>query len=156
MENKDIITNNEPNNTGSAVKPDYSAEISAIIKSNDTPKTIIAKLDDYHANDIAEVMEEFSVNERKKFYRVCSLDMLAEIFEYFDEDDAGVYINEMDIRKAAAVISRLDTDTAVDILREIDKEKRALIIEAVDPDIRNEIKQLLKLKLTDCCVLEKS
>ena len=140
MENKDIITNNEPNNTGSAVKPDYSAEISAIIKSNDTPKTIIAKLDDYHANDIAEVMEEFSVNERKKFYRVCSLDMLAEIFEYFDEDNAGVYINEMDIRKAAAVISRLDTDTAVDILREIDKEKRALIIEAVDPDIRNEIK----------------
>ena len=112
---------------------EYIKEITAIIRGNDSPKTMMNRLDDYHANDIAEVMSELSLPERKKFYRVCSLDMLAEIFEYLKEDEAGTYLDEMDIRKAAAVVSRLDTDTAVDILSVIDKDKRALIIGTVDP-----------------------
>ena len=119
---------------------DYIKEISAIIRGNDSPKTMMNRLDDYHANDIAEVMHELSLPERKKFYRVCSLDMLAEIFEYLDEEEAGAYLDEMDIRKASAVVSRLDTDTAVGILEEIDKDKRALIIDTVDPDIQKEIR----------------
>ncbi len=135
METKTIQETNEI-----SVKPDYGAEITAIIHSNESPKTIISRLEDYHGNDIAEVIQELSIQERKKFYRLCSIDMLAEIFEYLDESDAGIYLNEMDIRKAAAVISKLDTDTAVDILREIDKEKRSLIIDSVDPDIQKEIR----------------
>ena len=119
---------------------DYIKEISAIIRGNDSPKTMMNRLDDYHANDIAEVMHELSLPERKKFYRVCSLDMLAEIFEYLDEEEAGAYLDEMDIRKASAVVSRLDTDTAVGILEKIDKDKRALIIDTVDPDIQKEIR----------------
>ena len=119
---------------------DYINEISAIIRGNYSPKTMMNRLDDYHANDIAEVMGELSIQERRKFYRVCSLDMLAEIFEFLDEEEAGIYLNEMDIRKASAVVSRLDTDTAVGILGSIDKDKRALIIDTVDPDIQKEIR----------------
>lgn len=134
MDNKNIQELNEVN-----ARPDYNSEIAAIIRSNDSPKTMLNRLEDYHGNDIAEVMQELTVSERKKFYRVCSLDMLADIFEYLDEKDAGIYLNEIDIRKAASVVSKLDTDTAVCILREIDKERRALIIDTVDPDIREEI-----------------
>lgn len=123
-----------------AARPDYGTEIAAIIRGNDSPKTMMSRLEDYHANDIAEVMTELTLPERKKFYRVCGLDMLAEIFEYLDEEVAGAYLDETDIRKAAAVISRLDTDTAVGILRCIDKEKRALIIDTVDPDVQKEIR----------------
>ena len=119
---------------------DYIKDITEIIRGNDSPKTMMNRLDDYHANDIAEVMSGLSLQERKKFYRVCSLDMLAEIFEYLDEEEAGNYLDEMDIRKASAVISRLDTDTAVDILSSIDKDKRALIIDTVDPDVQKEIR----------------
>ena len=119
---------------------DYINEISAIIRGNYSPKTMMNRLDDYHANDIAEVMGELSIQERRKFYRVCSLDMLAEIFEFLDEEEAGIYLNEMDIRKASAVISRLDTDTAVGVLGSLDKDKRALIIDTVDPDVQKEIR----------------
>ena len=125
---------------GTAARPDYGAEIISVIRSNDSPKTMMNRLDDFHGSDIAEVVGELSVQERKKFCRVCSIDMLAEIFEYLDEKEAGEYIGEMDIRKAAAVISKLDTDTAVDILRLIEKEKRGLIIGTIDPDIRSEIR----------------
>ena len=126
--------------TETAVKPDYSAEIKAILRGNDTPKAMLYRLEDYHANDIAEVLSDLSEQERKKFYRISTTEMLSDIFEFFDEEDAGTYLNEMDIRKAAAVVSKLDTDTAVDILRSIGKEKRGLIIDAVDPDVQKEIK----------------
>lgn len=124
----------------SAAKPDYEQEIINIIRGNISPKAMQQKLDDYHGNDVAGVMEKLTLQERKKLYRVCNAGMLAEAFEHLEEDAAGVYLNEMDLAKAAAVISQLETDTAVDILHEIDKEKRSLMIDSLRPDIRDEIK----------------
>ncbi|WP_366925632.1 magnesium transporter [uncultured Ruminococcus sp.] len=120
-------------------KPDYESEIISIIRSNDSPRVMLKKLEDYHSNDLAGVMPDLSQQERKKFFRVCSGDMLAEVFEYLEEDDAGAYLNEMDMKKAAAVVSLLETDTAVDVLREIEREKRSLIIDALSPEVRKEI-----------------
>ena len=119
---------------------EYKNEITSIIRGNYSPKTMMYKLDDYHANDIAEIMKELTLPERKKFYRVCSIDMLAEIFEYLDEEEAAAYLDETDIRKASEVVSNLDTDTAVGILSYIDKSKRALIISTVNPDVQQEIR----------------
>ena len=123
-----------------AEKPDYESEIVAIIKGGGSPKVIQQKLDDYHGNDIASVIEELDDISRKKLFRICKAVMLAEIFEYIDEDMAGRFLSEMDLQKAAAVVNELETDTAADILRSIEREKRALIIEALKPDIRDEIR----------------
>lgn len=115
-------------------------EIAAIISGNDSPKAMMNRLDDYHGSDIAEVICTLTVQNRKKFYRVCSLEMLAEIFEYLEEKQAGKYLSEMDIHKAAELIAELDTDTAVNILAETDKDRRSLILEAVEPAIRTELR----------------
>ncbi|MBO5557258.1 MAG: magnesium transporter [Ruminococcus sp.] len=123
----------------SAPKPDYEGEIISIIRSNDSPRVMLKKLEDYHGNDLAGVMADLSQQERKKVFRVCSGDMLAEVFEYLEENDAGAYLNEMDLKKAAAVVSLLETDTAVDVLREIEREKRSLIIDALSSEVRKEI-----------------
>ena len=135
MENKEPMLNGD----GIAGKPDYSTEIIRIIRSSDTPKSIMNRLENYHENDIADVIGTLTVQERKKFYRVCSLEMLADIFEHLDEADSGNFLDEMDIHRASAVISRLDTDTAAEILRCISKEKRILIIDMLSEDIRKEI-----------------
>ena len=135
MENKEPMLNGE----GNAGKPDYSTEIIRIIRSSDTPKSIMNRLENYHENDIADVIGTLTVQERKKFYRVCSLEMLADIFEHLDEENSGIFLDEMDIHRASAVISRLDTDTAAEILRCISKEKRILIIDMLSEDIRKEI-----------------
>ncbi|MGM9647769.1 MAG: magnesium transporter [Eubacteriales bacterium] len=140
MENKEILTSETM-----AVKPDYTGKIVEIIRSDDTPKAIMFKLEDYHGNDIAEAIAALTVNERKKFYRVCSVSMLADIFEYLEADQAGVYLNEMDIRKAVSIISKLDTDTALEILRCVEKEKRALFIDMLPDDIQKEIRFIASL-----------
>lgn len=130
------ITTNAP----VAEKPDYEQEIIAIIRGNDSPKKMLERLEDYHENDIAGVFPELTASERKKFCRICHVDMLSEIFEYFDEDDAGLYLDEMDVRKASAVISELETDTAAKVLRKLPKDKRELIVDAIEPEVRKQIR----------------
>lgn len=126
----------------SSERPDYEAEILDIIRGNSSPRIILSKIEDYHANDIASVFGVLNGQERKKLYRISSPEMLAEIFEYIDEDDAGEYLNEMDIRKASAVVSEMETDTAANVLHQIDKEKRTLIIDSINPEIQKEIRLL--------------
>ena len=123
-----------------SVRPDYGSEIIGIIRGNLSPKVMQSRLEDYHGNDIAQVMEHLTPADRRKLYRVCTVEMLADVFEYIDEDSAGVYLEAMDIQKAAGVLSELETDTAVDVLHEISKEKRGLIIELLKPDIRDDIR----------------
>lgn len=122
-----------------APKPDYTAEITEIIKSNASPKFMRDSLSDYHENDIAEVLSTLTPLERTKLYRVLDLDTLSEVFEYTEEEDAGKYLDEMDLKRAAAVISHMDADTAVDILREIDRDKRVIIIDLMDTDARQDV-----------------
>ena len=135
MENKEILTNET-----TAIKPDYTGEIVKIIQRDDTPKTILSKLEDYHGNDIADAIQTLTLGERKKFYRVCNVDMLADVFEYLEAEQAGVYLNEMEIKKAVAIVAKLDTDTALKTLRAIEKEKRTLMIDMLPDDIQKEIR----------------
>ena len=60
--NKNVILNED------AVKNIHCDEITAVINSNDSPKAMMNKLDDYHGSDIAEVISTFSVLNRRKFY----------------------------------------------------------------------------------------
>ena len=136
----EVMNDNAVENDITTAKPDDEAEILGIIRSNASPKTILNKLEDYHGNDIAQVIDTLNSQERKKFLRVCSVEMLADIFEHIDEEDVGVYLNEMDIRKAAAVVSELETDTAANVLHQIEKERRALIIDAINPEVQKEIR----------------
>lgn len=122
-----------------AIKPDYEKEIIAIIKGNDSPKTIQLKLSDYHANDIAEVFEILSLQERKKFYRVCKVEMIAEVFEHIDVEKVAFYLNEMDTKKAASIVSELETDSAVEILNELDPDKKDIIMNATESEFQKEI-----------------
>ena len=139
---KNLTADNIENASHNSVaeKPDYEQEIIAVIRGNDSPKKMLNKLEDYHENDIAQVIPKLTLQERKKFYRICHVEKLAEIFEYFDEDDAGTYLDEIDVRKAADVVSELETDTAAKVLHELSKEKRDLIVYALEPEVRKQIR----------------
>ena len=141
-------------------KPDYEREITDIIRGNDSPKKMLGRLEDYHANDIAQAIPNLTVSERKKFYRICHVPMLAEVFEHFDEDTAGIYLDEVDVRKAASVVSELETDTASRVLHALPKEKREIVVDAIDPDVRKQIRLIdsfdedeIGSKMTTNCIV---
>ena len=133
MENRDILT------TTSGTRPDYTAEVLAVLRSGDAPKAVMRRLEDYHGSDIADVLPLLKEPERIKFYRACTTELLADVFEHLERDEAADYFGEMDLKKGAAVISGLDTDTAVEILHSVDRERRGLILDLLSEDLRREI-----------------
>lgn len=118
---------------------DYRAEILEIIRSNASPGIMSRKLEDYHENDLAEVLSELTAAERCKLYRILDVEMLSDMFEYTEEEDAAEYLNEMDIKKAALILSGMETDSLAEVLRRIEKEKRSLLIELMDDEARRDI-----------------
>ena len=118
---------------------DYTVEILEIIRSNTSPGIMRNRLEDYHANDLAEVFPQLKVSERRKICRILDLDMLSDIFEHIDEQEAAEYLDEMDIKKAAAILSAMETDAVVDVLQMIPKEKKNLLIELMDDDARKDM-----------------
>ncbi|WP_242743839.1 hypothetical protein [Allobaculum sp. Allo2] len=117
-------------------RPRYEQKILEIIRTVNSPKLLRDKLDDYHANDIAEAFSELTQFEREKLYRMLGTERLTEILEYMDEDDSAKFLSEMNIRKTIAIINEMETDKAADLLKEIDKEKREIILELLEPEVR--------------------
>lgn len=136
MEKENITAVNQE----TAVKPDYESEIVKIIKGNYSPIAMLNMLDDYHGSDIADVIENLSLQDRKKLFRVAAVPMLAEVFEYLEEDTAASYLTQMDMKKAADVLAELESDTAANILQEVEKEKREFLLELLPAETKKEIR----------------
>ncbi|MBU5481492.1 magnesium transporter [Blautia sp. MSJ-19] len=118
---------------------DYSKEILDIVKSNTSPAMLCKRLQDFHENDIADVLELLSVTERCKLYRILDMDTLSDIFEYTEEEDVVKYLEEMDVKKAAAILSKMETNVLSDVLQQFDRSKRKILVELLDDDVRHDI-----------------
>ena len=139
---------------------DYTGEILKIIRSNTSPAVMCSRLEDYHANDLADFMPELTVQERCKLYRILDMDMLSDIFEYTDSDNAAEYLKEIDVKKGAAILSRMETDALVEVLHKIDKAKKRLLLDLMDDEVRHDIEVIASFdddeigsKMTTNCII---
>lgn len=123
-------------------RPHYEEQILQIIRTVNAPKLLREKLDDYHANDIAEAFHSLSNFEREKLYRMLDTERLTEIIEYMDEDDQAAFLNEMNIKKVISILNEMEADKAADLLKEINKEKRDIILELLEPEVRKNISMI--------------
>ena len=129
----------EAKNELASLKPNYAGEIINIIKSNASPKAMREQLEDYHENDIAEVLPTLSVAERKKIYRILDAAMVSNILEYAEYTDASAYLEEMDLKKAAQIIEHMESDSLLKILGALNKEKKTNLIECMDETVKKEL-----------------
>ena len=117
---------------------DYYKQIRTIIYSNDSDEIKKDKLLTFHENDIANVVEHLSKNERLKLYKIIGIDRTAEVFSYLDNVDD--YVDELDYDKAADIIERMDADDAVDVLDELEDEDKKEILERMDSESQEDVK----------------
>ena len=115
----------------------FEENIRAIIRSGKPASVIRDDLDNYHANDIAEVLETLDTATRKRLYNILSLEMTAEIFTYLDEP--APYLHELGLDRAAAVLAEMDADEAVDILENLDSEEKEALIARMDQESKDDI-----------------
>lgn len=121
---------------------DFSKDILSLIRSSVSPAVLSERLQDFHENDLAEVLRKLSTAERSRLYRILESSMLADVFEYLEEEETVQYLEEMDVKKAAAILSKMETDALADVLKQIDKEKRKLLIQLLDEQVRKDIEMI--------------
>lgn len=118
--------------------PKIVEEIVAVIRSGAEKKQLLQRLDDYHANDIAQSLSYLSQTERLSLYAVLGVEWVSEILAYVEEPEP--YARELGTEKLAAIINEMDADDAVDLLQkldEADKEKlRPYLEEHVRADLQ--------------------
>ena len=122
-------------------KPEYVEELVRIIRSNLPREELLDRLSDYHDNDIADALDELTVQERKKLYSVLGVQRIAQIFAYLD--DAEPYFKEISLENAARVVSEMDSDDAVDALEDMDDSTKHKIVGMLDQDAVKDVKLLL-------------
>lgn len=113
-------------------------ELLELLKSDLPAETLREKLDDYHENDVAQVIPLLTEEERKQLYLKLDDDYLSEVFSYLDDPEP--YIEEMTADKAADIIESMAADDAVDVLDELEEDKKNEIIGLMDEDSANDVK----------------
>ena len=87
-------------------------EILEIIRSGQSDQQIRDALDDYHENDIADVLPLINKETRERLYRILGVERLSEVFTYID--DVSEYLDELPLKEAAEVLENMDADDTVD------------------------------------------
>lgn len=122
---------------GAAQRPDYRAEIAALLRGSLTPKPLKERILSYHENDAAAALELLSREERKRLYGVLDAASLAGILEYSGR--LGAYIEELSVRKQVDVLSELEAAMAAECLQQMEKDRRNTLIELMETETREEI-----------------
>lgn len=122
---------------GEQERPDYTEELIALLRSRRPIAELRQEMEDYHDSDLADLLEQLSVADRRRMYRILGLDRTSDVFAYLE--DVGTYIEELDAEMAADVIEGMDADDAVDVLDELDEDKRRELLELMDPDAAEDI-----------------
>lgn len=118
-------------------RPDYTEELIALLRSRRPIADLRSEMEDYHDSDLADLLEQLPVADRRRMYRILGLDRMSDVFAYLE--DVGRYIEELDSELAADVIEGMDADDAVDVLDELDEDKRRELLELMDPDAAEDI-----------------
>lgn len=117
--------------------PKIVEEIVSVIRSNSDKKELIEKLNDYHANDIAQSLEYLTCAERLSLYEILGDEWVSEILAYVEEPKQ--YVDELGVEKLADIINEMDSDDAADLLEKIDDSVKEKLRPNLDDDVKADI-----------------
>lgn len=117
--------------------PKIVEEIVAVIRSGAEKKQLLQRLDDYHANDIAQSLSYLSQTERLSLYAVLGVEWVSEILAYVEDPDP--YARELGTEKLAAIINEMDADDAVDLLQKLDEADKEKLRPYLDEHVRADL-----------------
>ncbi len=102
-------------------------------------------LQEYHAADIAEIMNELHAEDAIYIFDILDSEVTAEILLELDGDLREKILNSLSPKEIAEELDELDTDDAADIIAELpEKRKEEVLLELEDVDHAKDIVELLR------------
>ena len=118
----------------------FSDEIVALIRSDLTPKKMQERIEDYHEKDIALALEELNDQERKRLFRLLTMETLVSVLEY--SEDILAHFQTLTMRQKVEALSMMEVATAVELLQQLGKQERDSLTDLMSQEVRSEIRLL--------------
>jgi len=109
------------------VEPEFVEEIAQQLRVGRTG-AVRAELEDFHAADVADLIEQIDPDVRADLIEVLRPGFDAEVLSYLNADLREEVVDLFEPKELAAAVAELDTDDAVDVIEDLDEETRAEIL----------------------------
>lgn len=123
-------------------RPDYEAELLAILDSDAKPSELRERLDDYHENDIASLLQRLDRDARKRLFMLLSAERISEVFSYVEEDEIRGYMHEIAPEKLTEIMASMDADEISDILDELDEAEQQQVEALLDIETKKDVERI--------------
>ena len=90
-------------------------------------------LNDLHAADIANLIENLNIDTRTKLIEIESFNIDPEIFIELNESVQSEVLQQLSIDSLTKIIRRLESDNAIKILENLNKESKEKVLEKLPP-----------------------
>ena len=90
-------------------------------------------LNDLHAADIANLIENLNIDTRTKLIEIESFNIDPEIFIELNESIQSEVLQQLSIDSLTKIIRRLESDNAIKILENINKDTKEKVLEKLPP-----------------------
>lgn len=110
----------------------FLEELNNVVSSNDVNK-VMKLIEGLHPVDIAEILDEQSIEEAKAFYSLLPDQLGADSLIELDEDVRERFLKEISSEDIAEkIIENLDSDDAADLIGELSDEKQDEVISHIE------------------------
>jgi len=109
--------------------------------------SLLKLLGDEHYADIAELLEEFNLEDATYIIKLLDSEVTSDILMEVDEDIREKILKNLSAKEIAEELEELDTDDAADMVAELPEERQEKVISHIeDEEHVKDIVELLNLR----------
>ena len=94
--------------------------------------TLVALFEEYHFADIAEIIDELSVEEATYLIKLLDSEKTSDILTELDEYLREAILSNLSAQEIASEINELDTDDAADMIADLPEDMVQQVIQSLD------------------------
>ena len=109
------------------------------------PDELREALDEFHSEDIAELLEDLPQEEAIALFRAVPADLAAEVLAHMPEEERARILERLGAENAAEVLSEMAPDDRADAIQELPSPIAEMIlshIEETEPEIAEDLREL--------------
>jgi len=116
----------------------YREEILSVIRTSESDEIIRDKLEEYHENDIASVIDELSSDEINRLADAVGFEVMSEILSHLD--NAAEYLSRFELDDAAKLVEQMDADEAIEALEGMSEERKEQILDLIEEEAKEDVR----------------
>jgi hypothetical protein len=118
-------------------------EVAPLFAASSEAAAEAARLRDMHPSDVAHLVLNLPLPQRRQLAEAMEDDRLADVLEELSEAEQLGLIADLDLDRLVSVLEEMEYDDAVDLLAEMPGDQRSRVLAAMDSDEADVMRRLL-------------